>query len=78
MNANLILPQIHEYIQLRVLLNNIHLHEEIEDVIVWNLTASSEYSTTSAYPVQFFGATTTNMNKLAWKGWTAPKLKLFA
>jgi uncharacterized membrane protein YkvA (DUF1232 family) len=39
----------------------------IDDSIIWNLTPSREYSTTSVYKLQFYGATQTNMNKMVCK-----------
>jgi hypothetical protein len=68
MDANLTIPHIYKYSRLWVLLNNIHLQDEIEDTIVWNLTASGEYWMTSAYNAHFFGSTATNMNKLVGLG----------
>jgi hypothetical protein len=65
-------------IWLWVLLNCISLYEETEDKISWNLAASGEYSTTSAYNTQLFGATTTIMNKTVWMTWAPPKIKFFA
>jgi hypothetical protein len=78
MDANLTIPHIHEYIRLWVELCDVHLREEIEDSIVWNLTSNGEYSTASAYNTHFFGTTSTNMNKLVWKAWAPPKIKFFA
>jgi hypothetical protein len=75
-HVELSLAHIHEYIRLWVLLSDIHLIEDIEDSIIWNLTPSGEYSTNSAYNAQFFGATQNNMNKMVW--WAPPKIKFFA
>ena len=77
-DASFTIPHIHEYLRLWVELQAIHLHEDIEDKIVWNLTTNGEYSTSSAYKAQFFGATSTNLNKLVWKAWAPPKIKFFA
>ena len=78
MDVILTIPHIHEYIKLWVELRDVHLQEGMEDSIVWNLTSNGEYSTSSAYKAQFFGATHTNMNKLVWKAWAPPKIKFFA
>jgi hypothetical protein len=59
---------VHPTHRLWTLLKNVHLDEEIEDTIVWNLTESGEYSVTSAYHAQFFGAMDTHINKFVWKG----------
>jgi hypothetical protein len=61
-----------------VFLNSIHLQEEIEESIVWNIMPSGEYPSKSAYKAQFFEATTTSMNMLVWKSWAPPKIKFFA
>jgi hypothetical protein len=47
MDSNLTVNHIEEYLGLWNELNNVHLREEV-DTIVWNLTSSEEYSTTSA------------------------------
>ena len=52
--------------------------ENVEDKIVWNLTPNGEYSASSAYTAQFFGAESTNMMKMVWKVWAPPKVKFFA
>ena len=64
MDAALTIPHIHEYIRLWVQLSEVNLQEEVEDSITWNLTASGEYSTTSAYNTQFLGVVHSVMNKL--------------
>jgi hypothetical protein len=78
MDVELSLAYIHEYIRLWVRLSDIHLVDDIDDSIIWNLTPSGEYSTTSAYNAHFYGATQTNMNKMVWKVWAPPKIKFFA
>jgi hypothetical protein len=78
MDMELSLAHIHEYIRLWILLSDIHLVEDTNDSIIWNLTPSGEYSATSVYNAQFFVATQTNMNKLVWKVWAPPKIKFFA
>jgi hypothetical protein len=49
MDMALSLAHIYEYIRLWALLSGIHLVEDTEDSIIWNLTPSGEYSPTSAY-----------------------------
>ena len=78
LDAILTVQHIREYIELWVALREAPLREDIQDTIVWNLTSNGEYSTSSAYKAQFFGATSTNMNKLVWKAWAPPKIKFFA
>jgi hypothetical protein len=78
MDTNLTVHHIHEYIRLWVQLNAFQLIEGVQDSITWNLTSNGEYTTTSAYKAQFFGATLTDMNKMVWKVWAPPKVKFFA
>jgi hypothetical protein len=78
MDASLTIPHIHQYIRLWNELNGIHLRVDEEDNIVWNLSPNGEYSTSSAYKAQFFGATLTCMNEMVWKAWATPKVKFFA
>jgi hypothetical protein len=75
MDSNLTVNHIEEYLGLWNELNNVHLREEV-DTIVWNLTSSGEYSTTSAYTAQFLRSTHTWMNKLVWKIWVHPIVKI--
>lgn len=69
MDTNLTIQHLHEYIRLWNLLRDIHLNELLEDTITWTTTENGEYSTAAAYKAQFFGAMTTNMNRLVWKAW---------
>ena len=64
MDANLSIPRIHEFIELWVQISWVQLCEDVEGKIVWNLTGSGEYSSSSVYKAQFFGSTVTNMNKM--------------
>jgi hypothetical protein len=41
-------------VHLPVELNNVHLREDIEESISWDLTASGEYTSNSAYKAQIF------------------------
>jgi hypothetical protein len=78
MNLNLTIPQIQQYIQLWSEFNTIQLREVVEDSIVWTLTSSGEYSSSSNYNTQFFRATKSCMSKLVWKAWDPPRIKFFA
>jgi hypothetical protein len=64
MDINLTIQHLHEYIRLWTLLRGIHLNELLEDTVTWNTTENGEYSAAAAYKAQFFGALTTNMNRL--------------
>jgi hypothetical protein len=77
MDISLSVQHIHEYILLWVQLNDIHLNDEANDYISWNLTPNGQYSTTSAYNAQFLAATHTTMNKLVWKAWAPTKINFF-
>jgi hypothetical protein len=75
MDTNLTIPLHHEFVHLPVELNNVHLREDIEESISWDLTASGEYTSNSAYKAQiFFGSTSTCINKTGWKVWAPPNL----
>ena len=49
------------------------LENNTPDLIVWNHTTSFEYSSSSAYKLQFEGAMATNMKKTIWASWAPPK-----
>ena len=48
------------------------------DSISWRSTTSGEYSTSSAYSLQFAGSTLSSMDSLVWKAWAPPKCNFFA
>jgi hypothetical protein len=75
MDSNLTVSHVEEDLRLWNELNNVHLREKVDN-IVRNLTSSGEYSTTSAYNAQFLGNTHTWMNKLVWKIWVHPIVKI--
>jgi hypothetical protein len=62
-------------ISLWVKLSEFTLHEDVEDEITWNLTNNDQYSSTSAYRAQLFGATSSPIASSVWKFWTPPKYK---
>lgn len=69
--------QIREYITLWSLLQDIHLTSAVDDAIVWNASASGSYSASSAYQLQFAGATAPFLAKKVWNAKVEPKCKLF-
>jgi hypothetical protein len=69
---------LRQFVELWGLIESIQLRDGVEDDIVWRLTANGEYSSKSAYEIQFIGAIASNMNKLVWKAWAPPKVKFFA
>jgi hypothetical protein len=44
-----------QYVELWSLIANVHLDQETEDDITWRLTLNGEYSSKSAYELQFLG-----------------------
>jgi hypothetical protein len=58
-------------------LNDIFRNEE-NDTIVWKWMSSSEYFATSAYEIQFLGASTTFKASAVWKANTETKCFFFA
>jgi hypothetical protein len=74
-DATISLEHLSQFVQLWALINNVHLQEEIEDDITWKLTASGQYSTASAYKMQFHGLIESTMFKMVWKAWAPPKVK---
>jgi hypothetical protein len=67
-----------QFVDLWTRLTTIHLNPGVSDEISWKLTANGLYSTKSAYEMQFFGSTTSPLNKMVWKAWAPPKIKFFA
>jgi hypothetical protein len=78
MGSNLTIQHLREYIHLCVELQSVHLREDVEDSILWNIMPNGEYTSSLAYLAQFFGSTGTCMNKEIWKVWATPKIKTFA
>ena len=67
-----------EFVNLWTRLQSVELRPGVPDQIEWKLSAHGEYSTKSAYMVQFLGAMDTNLDQLIWKAWAPPKCKIFA
>jgi hypothetical protein len=64
-----------QFIELWILINNVHLQLDVEDSIIWKLTANGQYSEASAYKLQFLGLVHSEMNTIIWKAWATPKAK---
>jgi hypothetical protein len=62
--APLSIDHLTQFFQLWALIQNVHLDEHVEDDIVWKLTGNGQYSTASAYKLQFFGLIESSMYKL--------------
>lgn len=70
--------QLHQFVILWEGLHNITLDHEVQDEIVWRWTNDGEYSTQSAYAIQFEGSRRKPALMRIWKAQTEPKCKFFA
>lgn len=71
------LQNLHEFIQLWTLLQEIQLQPEQEDQITWLLTADGSYTAGSAYRIQFLGTTISMTASLTWRTRAPPKNRFF-
>jgi hypothetical protein len=78
LDQNFSMDHLLQFVELWSLLLHVHLDDQVEDSISWNLTANGQYSAKSAYEVQFLGSTLSIMHKTVWKVWATPKEKFFA
>jgi hypothetical protein len=69
---------LHQFVNLWVKVHEVHLVEDTDDEISWNLTTNSQYSTKSAYELQFIGSISSFFQSVVWKAWAPPKEKFFA
>ena len=69
--------EIHEYVQLWETVQHIELDADREDDIVWRWTAEGEYTTKSAYRIQFEGMFSKLKIMPIWKAKAEPKCKFF-
>jgi hypothetical protein len=53
------------------------LDEAGGDIIIWGLESSGQYSSKSAYMIQFAGQVQSPFPALIWKAWAPPKCKFF-
>ena len=56
-----------QFVELWVLLRDIYLTDNIDDGITWKLTENGEYTTKSAYKMQFLGTISSTMYTSVWK-----------
>jgi hypothetical protein len=73
--ATLSIEHLTKFVQLWALIQNVHLNEEVEDVIIWKLTSNGQYFAASVYKLQFFGLIESSLNKIVCKAWAPPKVK---
>jgi hypothetical protein len=55
---------------------NLNLQDNEEDFIVWNLESSGQFSTKSAYAIQFAGHTLSSFPSLIWEAWAPPQVQI--
>ena len=70
--------QIQEFIGLWIKIQSVHLQPEVQDSITWKWTAYGNYSTRSAYRVQFRGTHRKFQHDLIWKAKAENKCKIHA
>ena len=76
MDENFTFDHVAQLVDLWILVQDVNLDHDVDDEITWRLTTNGQYTTTSTYQVQFFGATFTNRKRVVWKPWTPTKVKL--
>jgi hypothetical protein len=74
-SATISIEHLTEFVQLWALIQRVHLEEGVDDDISWKLTSNGQYSTASAYKLQFFGLVDSSLYKIVWKAWATPKAK---
>jgi len=76
---NLTHDLLKEYFDLWTAIDSIRpdLDESSEDTIVWTLESSGQYSSKSAYAIQFAGQVQSSFPALIWNAWAPPKCKFF-
>jgi hypothetical protein len=67
-----------QFVELWKLLDTILLIPDSNDEITWKLTQDGNYTTKSAYEMQWFGLIYSPLDKMVWKAWAPPKTKFFA
>jgi hypothetical protein len=71
------MDHLSQFVDLWGLINNFQLDEDEDDDITWKLTSNGQYTTKSAYEVQFLGSTLSCLHKSVWKNWAPPKTIFF-
>jgi hypothetical protein len=67
LDDNFTIDHLAQFADVWTCLQGIHLIDDVEDDIVWNLIANDLYSAKSAYEVQYFGSIYSPMYKTVWK-----------
>jgi hypothetical protein len=69
--------ELSQFMELWSMLRNVALNLESRDEIKWKWTLNGEYTTTSAYKIQFQGSHTPFQIDSLWKARVEPKVKTF-
>jgi hypothetical protein len=64
-----------QFLELWILVNNVQLHLDVDDSILWKLATNRQYSAILAYKLLFLGLVQSSMNTIVWKAWATPKAK---
>lgn len=72
------LTELHEYVKLWEEVQYIHLDSNSEDSILWRWTADGEYTSRSAYHIQFKGSFSKLCIMPIWKARAEAKCRFFA
>ena len=67
-----------QFIDLWLIVRDVHLSPGVADTIKWKWTPNGEYSAASTYRAQFLGSVKTKLQPLIWKPWAPQKCKFFA
>lgn len=78
MTANFSKTRICQFVELWLLISYFPLEEQAEDEITWKHARNGQYSSATAYSVQFLGKVHSPMDHTVWKASTPPKVKFFA
>jgi hypothetical protein len=68
--------EMEEWIQLQVAVRGIVIHQE-EDTILWGLTTSKQFTTSSLYRFLTTGVVSLKVSKMIWKCRTPLKIRVF-
>jgi len=69
---------IEEFVSLWIRIQDVHLQQGIQDTITWRWTNDGNYSTRSAYRIQFRGSLLHFGTDLIWKAHVENRCKIFA
>ena len=69
---------LQQFMDLWLIVRDVHLSPGVADTIKWKWTPNGEYSAASAYRAQFLGSVKTKLQLLIWKPWAPQKCKFFA